>query len=216
MNILADLWNCPRPASRPPACSTTGSSEAAMLGGLALKWRWRERMQAAGQADRPAEPGDGRQRPGVLGEVLPLLGRRAAPGADGGRPLSPRRRRRPPRGVTRTRSASSRSSARPSTAATSRSPRSARRSTSSRPTGGPDVPIHVDARLGRVRRAVPPARPRVGLPARRGCSRSTPPATSTVSCTRASAGRSGATRRRSRGPGVRRQLPRRERCRRSR
>ena len=35
-------------------CSTTGSSEAAMLGGLALKWRWRERMKAAGKpTDRP-------------------------------------------------------------------------------------------------------------------------------------------------------------------
>jgi glutamate decarboxylase len=34
--------------------STTGSSEAAMLGGLALKWRWRERMKAAGKpTDRP-------------------------------------------------------------------------------------------------------------------------------------------------------------------
>ena len=35
-------------------CSTIGSSEAAMLGGLALKWRWRERRRAAGQpTDRP-------------------------------------------------------------------------------------------------------------------------------------------------------------------
>jgi glutamate decarboxylase len=34
--------------------STTGSSEAAMLGGMALKWRWRERMKAAGKpAERP-------------------------------------------------------------------------------------------------------------------------------------------------------------------
>ena len=119
-----------------------------MLGGLALKWRWRERMRQAGQADRPAQPGDGRQRPGLLGEVLPLLGRRAAAGADGGRPLPPRRRRRPSRCATRTRSASSRSSARRSTAATSRSRRSRPRSTSSSASGDSTCPIHVDGASG--------------------------------------------------------------------
>ena len=31
--------------------------------------------------------------------------------------------------------------------------------------GGPDVPIHVDVRLGRVRRPLPPARADLGLPA---------------------------------------------------
>ena len=84
VNILADLWNAPEHESA-TGCSTTGSSEAAMLAGMALKWRWRERMQSRRQADRPAEPGHGRQRPGLLGEVLPLLGGRAAAGADGGR-----------------------------------------------------------------------------------------------------------------------------------
>ncbi len=42
----------PGPAGRPPAaatgCSTTGSSEACMLGGMALLWRWRARRRAAG------------------------------------------------------------------------------------------------------------------------------------------------------------------------
>ena len=53
VEILADLWNAPR-SVRATGCSTTGSSEAAMLGGLALKWRWRERMRAAGRpTDRP-------------------------------------------------------------------------------------------------------------------------------------------------------------------
>ena len=34
--------------------STIGSSEAVMLGGLAMKWRWRQRREAAGlPADRP-------------------------------------------------------------------------------------------------------------------------------------------------------------------
>ena len=53
VNILADLWNSPQ-AEQATGCSTTGSSEACMLGGLALKWRWRERRRAAGKpADRP-------------------------------------------------------------------------------------------------------------------------------------------------------------------
>jgi glutamate decarboxylase len=43
VNILADLWNAHGPAA---GCSTTGSSEACMLGGLALLWRWRARQQS--------------------------------------------------------------------------------------------------------------------------------------------------------------------------
>jgi len=51
--MLAALWNAPR-ASRAMGCSTEGSSEACMLGGLALKWRWRAGRQARGApADRP-------------------------------------------------------------------------------------------------------------------------------------------------------------------
>jgi glutamate decarboxylase len=42
VHMLADLWHAPRPGQT-VGCSTTGSSEAAMLGGLALKWRWRKR-----------------------------------------------------------------------------------------------------------------------------------------------------------------------------
>ena len=45
--------------------------------------------QARGQAGRQAEPRDGDQRPGLLGEVRQLLGRRDAARADGGRPLPP-------------------------------------------------------------------------------------------------------------------------------
>jgi glutamate decarboxylase len=53
VNILADLWNSPEHESA-TGCSTTGSSEAAMLSGMALKWRWRKRREAAGKpADRP-------------------------------------------------------------------------------------------------------------------------------------------------------------------
>jgi glutamate decarboxylase len=53
VNILADLWGSPK-ADSATGCSTTGSSEAAMLAGMALKWRWRARQTAAGKrADRP-------------------------------------------------------------------------------------------------------------------------------------------------------------------
>jgi glutamate decarboxylase len=53
VKIIADLWHAPQ-TGRATGCSTTGSSEAVMLGALALKWRWRERMRTAGNAtDRP-------------------------------------------------------------------------------------------------------------------------------------------------------------------
>ena len=53
VHILADLWNSPKAADT-IGCSTTGSSEASMLGGLALKWKWRERMRALGKpTDKP-------------------------------------------------------------------------------------------------------------------------------------------------------------------
>ncbi|MCX3291281.1 glutamate decarboxylase [Streptomyces sp. NEAU-H22] len=40
--MLADLWNAPDPATA-VGCSTTGSSEACMLAGMALKRRWAKR-----------------------------------------------------------------------------------------------------------------------------------------------------------------------------
>lgn len=52
VNMLAALWGAREGEST--GCSTTGSSEACMLGGMALKWRWRDRRRAAGRpADRP-------------------------------------------------------------------------------------------------------------------------------------------------------------------
>jgi glutamate decarboxylase len=47
VNILGHLWNAPH--AEAIGCSTTGSSEACMLGGMALLWRWRARRKAAGQ-----------------------------------------------------------------------------------------------------------------------------------------------------------------------
>lgn len=53
VRMLADLWNAPDPTGT-LGCSTVGSSEAAMLGGLALKWQWRKKRHAAGlSADKP-------------------------------------------------------------------------------------------------------------------------------------------------------------------
>jgi glutamate decarboxylase len=53
VSILAHLWHAPADSGA-TGCSTTGSSEACMLGGMALLWRWRERRRAAGlSAARP-------------------------------------------------------------------------------------------------------------------------------------------------------------------
>jgi glutamate decarboxylase len=53
VNMLADLWNSPA-AANTIGCSTTGSSEAAMLGGMAMKRRWEAKRKAANKpADRP-------------------------------------------------------------------------------------------------------------------------------------------------------------------
>jgi glutamate decarboxylase len=53
VHMIADLWHCERPTET-MGCSTTGSSEAAMLAGMALKWRWRQRATAAGRT--PGRP----------------------------------------------------------------------------------------------------------------------------------------------------------------
>lgn len=51
LDIIADFWHAPSP-DEPIGCSTVGSSEACMLGGMALKWRWRDRRRAA---NRPTD-----------------------------------------------------------------------------------------------------------------------------------------------------------------
>jgi len=53
VNMLSRLWNSPD-RDQATGTSTTGSSEAAMLAGMALKWRWRDRQRSAGKpTDRP-------------------------------------------------------------------------------------------------------------------------------------------------------------------
>ncbi len=53
VKIVSKLWNSPSHEAA-TGTSTTGSSEAVMLAGLAMKWRWRRRRTAAGlTTDRP-------------------------------------------------------------------------------------------------------------------------------------------------------------------
>jgi glutamate decarboxylase len=51
VRMLADLYNAPGETA---GCRTQGSSEAIMLGALSLKWKWKERREAAGKpVDKP-------------------------------------------------------------------------------------------------------------------------------------------------------------------
>ncbi len=53
VHMLADLWNS-HSSKTTLGTSTTGSSEAAMLGGLAMLWNWRKKNKALGKpTDRP-------------------------------------------------------------------------------------------------------------------------------------------------------------------
>ena len=86
VNMLARLWNSPDEEER-----DRDVDDGIERGGDARRHGAQvalARPHAAGrEADRQAQHGDGHQRPGVLGEVLPLLGRRDAPRPDGGRPV---------------------------------------------------------------------------------------------------------------------------------
>lgn len=54
-HMLADLWHAPIKDGEPAVgTNTIGSSEACMLGGMAMKWRWRKKRQAEGKpTDKP-------------------------------------------------------------------------------------------------------------------------------------------------------------------
>ena len=53
VHMLADLWNSPN-AEETAGCSTVGSSEAAMLGGMAMLRKWEAKQKAAGKPfDKP-------------------------------------------------------------------------------------------------------------------------------------------------------------------
>jgi glutamate decarboxylase len=52
VRMLADLYHAP--PGEATGCRTQGSSEAIMLGALSLKWKWKERQEAAGRpTDQP-------------------------------------------------------------------------------------------------------------------------------------------------------------------
>jgi glutamate decarboxylase len=48
VSMLGNLWRAPK-GSNAMGTATTGSSEAILLGGLAMKRRWFEKRQAAGK-----------------------------------------------------------------------------------------------------------------------------------------------------------------------
>ena len=53
VHMMADLWHAPG-AANTVGTSAIGSSEACMLAGMAAKWRWRAKRQAAGKpTDKP-------------------------------------------------------------------------------------------------------------------------------------------------------------------
>ncbi|MBP2134198.1 glutamate decarboxylase [Methanomicrobium sp. W14] len=53
VSMLSHLWNAPD-LEQATGCSTTGSSEAAMLGGISMKRRWQHKRKAEGKpVDRP-------------------------------------------------------------------------------------------------------------------------------------------------------------------
>lgn len=55
VDIIGDLWNAD-PAEKPMGTSTVGSSEACMLGGLAMLFRWKKLVDAAGVDRRAKRP----------------------------------------------------------------------------------------------------------------------------------------------------------------
>jgi glutamate decarboxylase len=54
VNMVGDLWNAPKTTANATGTNTIGSSEACMLGGMAMKWRWRVKQKALGKStDKP-------------------------------------------------------------------------------------------------------------------------------------------------------------------
>jgi glutamate decarboxylase len=65
VNILADLWHAPEGGDA-TGCSTTGSSEACMLAGMALLWRWRERQASSHPTTSGKAANAGASRPNLV------------------------------------------------------------------------------------------------------------------------------------------------------
>src|SRR4051812_44648280 len=75
IRMLASLFHAPGETT---GARTQGSSEAIMLGALSLKWKWRQRREAAGKDTSRPNLVFRRRCARRVGEVLPLLRRRAA------------------------------------------------------------------------------------------------------------------------------------------
>ncbi len=177
VNILSHLWHAPD-AAEATGCSTTGSSEAAMLGGLALKRRWqKQRTRTAAKPnlvmginvqvcwEKFANYWDVEMR------LVPMEGDRFHLGAEEAVELCDENTI----GVVAILGSTFDGSYEP----VQGDLRGARRP------AGEDRARHPGARrrrLGRVRRAVRRPRPRVGLPRCRAWPRSTRRVTSTGSC----------------------------------
>ena len=165
IRMLADLFNAPGETT---GARTQGSSEAIMLGALSLKWKWRERREAAGKDTEQA-------RTSSSAATCTWSGRSSAATSTSSRgscrcnPTSTRSARRTSsRTSTRTRSASPRSSA-PRSPAT---PTTSSASTTClvklpRRAGARRAAAH-RRRQRRLRLAVPLPGLEVGLPPRAG------------------------------------------------
>jgi len=131
-----------------------------MLGGLALKWKWRERQAKLGNP--PTSEHRDRAGPSLLAQVCALL--RRGNSRDSARTRSPRTHARTSAGhVDKTRSASCRRSASRSPSSTNRSRRSPPALDKLQAETGLDIPIHVDgASGGFIARSC--IRARLGLP----------------------------------------------------
>ena len=190
IRMLADLFHAPGETT---GARTQGSSEAIMLGALSLKWKWRERREQAGKDTAAPEPHLRRRRARRVGEVLPLLRRRAAHHPAAARQVHDRPRGRRAATSTRTRSASPRCSGRRSRA----TPTTSAGSTTC--SSGSATSRDSTSRSTWTRRAAASCG-RSCTPTRRGtsgssrCARSTSRATSSGSSTRASAGSCSASR----------------------
>ena len=145
IRMLADLFHAPGETT---GTRTQGSSEAIMLGALSLKWKWRARREAGGQGHRPPEPRLRRRRARRVGEVLPLLRRRAADHPAAAPTSSRSGPRTSSRTSTRTRSASPRCSARPSPATPTTSSASTPCSSACTRSAASTCPLHIDGASG--------------------------------------------------------------------
>ena len=184
IRMLADLFHAPGETT---GTRTQGSSEAIMLGALSLKWKWRGAPRGGGEADRPAEPGVRRRRARRLGEVLPLLRRRAADHPAAAPQVHDRPGgRRAARGREHDRRG--RRAGHDVHGARRRHRRHRRAAAAAARRARPGGPAPHRRRQRRLRVAVPVPGLGVGLPAGDRSARSTSPATSTGSCTPGSDG----------------------------